>query len=416
MRALILGGGGREHAVAWKFSRSRRISGLFVGPGNVGTEGLAEALDLNPDDPASVVAACRDNRVNLVFVGPEAPLAAGVVDELRAAGIPAVGPDKRAAQLESSKAFSKAFMARNQVPTAAFEVCGDANELSACLKRRSGRIVVKKSGLASGKGVYDGEDRRVVEAAAFEALRDGPVVVEEFLEGFEVSVFVISDGVGFRVLPACADYKKAGDGGTGPNTGGMGAVCPVPWLSAEVWAGIIRDIVEPTFRGLRAEELAYKGVVYIGVIVTADGPRVLEYNVRFGDPETQALLPLLRCDFGDLCAAIVDGTLDSFPVELSQRHSVGVVVAAGGYPGSYDTGHAVEFGELPRSEEGAVFHGSTYRDSDGVVRTGGGRCFTAVGVGESLLEARNLAYRWAQSIRFPGAWYRSDVGGRIFGN
>ena len=424
MRVLVLGSGAREHAVAWKFSRSRRISGLFVAPGNAGTDQLGTNIPVDPMDADAVIAACRENRINLAFVGPEGPLAAGLVDRLAAQGIQTIGPPAAAAQLESSKAFSKDFMWRHGVPTAHYSVCTTEAEVDRTIDEAGGALVVKMSGLASGKGVFDSGSTESLRKAAHHSLREGPVVIEERLEGFEVSVFALLDGSSFRLLLPCSDYKKAGEGGTGPNTGGMGAVCPVPWLGPEDEERIRRTIVEPTVGGLRQEGLMYTGVLYFGIMVCADGPKLLEYNVRFGDPETQVLLPLIRSDMGDVCAAMAEGAISDFPLELSERCALGVVIAAAGYPGEYQKGVPVTLEGAPSTStppqgmhpaNELIFHASTVVDDNGTVLTGGGRCFTVVGLGDSLLDARRRAYNAALTVTFDGAWHRGDIGDRVFG-
>lgn len=416
MRVLILGNGAREHALAWRFSKSKRIAGLYVAPGNAGTATLAENLPgLSPVDVPAVLAACEEHRISLVFVGPEDPLAAGLVDALVENGIPTVGPHRAAARLESSKAFAKDFMARHGIPTAESRTFQSFEELRAYVESSSVRLVVKKSGLAAGKGVFDSDNRDALLTFAEAMIGEDEVVVEEHLSGYEVSIFVLTDGEGYLTLPPCADYKKAGVGNTGPNTGGMGAVCPVPWLEPDTATKIQSEVVEPSVRGLAEEGLSYKGVLYIGLMVTDSGPKVLEYNVRLGDPESQVLLPLIRSDFGNLTTAIVEGNLSSFPLSISDGFAMGVVVAAAGYPGEYPKGLPVYGLPVPQEQEGIVFHAATGRDEDGTIITGGGRCFTAVGAGSGLLEARSRAYRLANQIAFEGAWFRPDIGNRIFG-
>ena len=416
MKILVVGNGAREHALVWKFARSNRISGLFAAPGNAGTAGLAENLpDVSPSDVEAIARAAADARVDAVFVGPEAPLAAGLVDALAEAGIAAIGPPAKAAELESSKAKSKAFMDAYGIPTAAFRTFTDADELERYVNDSDRRLVVKKSGLAAGKGVVESEEQaRLVEAGrAF--LADGDsVVVEERLNGFEVSIFGISDGTDHVLLPPATDYKKAGAGGSGPNTGGMGSLSPVPWLTPDDLEQIRTTIVEPTYAGLRDAGLSYRGVLYFGIMVTDAGPMVLEYNVRFGDPETQVVLPLLESDFANLCDAVLHDAIGSFPVRVSDQTALGVVVAAPGYPSDYPRDLPVAPLPVPPEHEALVFHAST-TVRDGQVRTGGGRCFTVVGVGPEILTARTRAYTAAKNVAFPGSWFRPDIGGRIFG-
>jgi phosphoribosylamine--glycine ligase len=415
VKALVVGNGGREHALVWKFARSNRITDLYALPGNGGTSSYATNIDIDPTDLVAVRDAAVERTVDVVFVGPEVPLALGLVDTLADAGIAAIGPHREAAQLESSKAFSKQFMHQNQIPTAAFESFTDASACSNYVSRSNSRLVVKKSGLAAGKGVFESDDKDALIAFAEQVIGAGDeVVVEEHLSGFEVSVFALCDGSSYALLPACTDYKKAGVGSTGPNTGGMGAICPVPWLEADVEKQIRSRIVEPTFRGLAESNLMYRGVVYFGVMVTEAGPYLLEYNVRFGDPEAQVLLPLIRNDFTDICVAMIRGTLDQLTLAVTGDSSLGVVIAAPGYPSSYPKGLPVDPLPNPTEDEAFVFHASTAWENDALV-TGGGRCFTVVGLGQELLQARARAYQTARDVTFPGSWMRQDIGGRIFG-
>lgn len=413
MKVLILGNGAREHALAWKFSTSRRLSGLFVAPGNAGTAAVGTNLpDVDPHDGGGVVAACRRHGVDLVFVGAEAYLEAGVADALQAAGIAVIGPDRHRAQLESSKTFSKDFMVRHGLPTAAAREFTDPAAYRAHLQTMTGKIVVKKSGLAAGKGVLETDDPAEALAFGLEILKTDKLLVEEFLTGFEISVFVLSDGKDYVVLPPTADFKKAREGDLGPNTGGMGAICPVPRVDAALWKRVLDETVTPSMKALNQDGLNYKGVLFIGLMITAQGPQILEYNVRFGDPETQSLLTLIDSDFGDLVQAMADGTLAEYRLELSQRWALGVVVAAPGYPGDYPKGLGVSSLPSPRNGSFRLFHAATAGASGSVI-TGGGRCFTAVGVAESLGEARRLAYEGAAQVQFPGAWYRKDIGDKF---
>ncbi|WP_455381666.1 phosphoribosylamine--glycine ligase [Salinispira pacifica] len=417
MRILVIGSGAREHAITWKFARSKRTSGLFVAPGNAGTEDIASNLpDLDPSNSDKVARFCHDNRIDLVFVGPEEPLAAGMVDHLAESGISAFGPDSRAARLESSKSFAKQFMNANGIPTAGAREFSDFAECRSYLESQPHRVVLKKSGLAAGKGVLESTDRAQMLSFANEVLRNDTLLVEEYLSGFEVSIFALCDGNDYLLLPPCADYKKAGEGATGPNTGGLGSVCPVPWLDPAMVTRIQTEVVEPTFRGLREASLLYRGVLYFGLMITDDGPRLLEYNVRFGDPETQVLLPLIKSDMGNLSEAVVAGKLSEFPLNISDQCALGVVVASRGYPGSYKKGIKVEPIPQTSEKERLIFHASTQHDRSGGLRTGGGRCFTAVGIGSELLQARIEAYAAAQLVRFEGAWFRPDIGAKIFGN
>ncbi len=415
MKVLVLGSGGREHALAWKFSKSRLISGLYVAPGNAGTEEIAENLvGLNALDCDAVVATCRDKKIDVVFVGPEEPLAAGLVDRLNEEKIPAFGPHAQAAMLESSKAFAKKFMASHGIPTAQSREFASFPEFEAHMKTRRTRAVVKKSGLAAGKGVLDSDNRDEQLKFGRSVLKTDRLVVEDYLSGTELSLFALCDGVDHLLLPVAADFKKAHDNDLGKNTGGMGAVCPVPSVEARVLEGITREIVEPTFKGLAEQGLAYRGVLYFGLMQTADGPRLLEYNVRFGDPETQVLLPLIESDFGNLVEAVVQGRLKDFPLHLSNNSALGVVVASKGYPDSYKTGIPVRSLPTPHESEGMVFHAGTRLGGDGQIVTAGGRCFTVVGIGPNLLTADMRAYDAVSKVQFDGAWSRKDIGKKFF--
>lgn len=416
MRALILGQGAREHALTWKFSRSFRISGLYCAPGNAGTAELATNLpDISETDSGALIQACKREGIDIVFVGGETPLAAGVVDALQEARIAAIGANAAAAQLEASKAISKTFMRRHGVTTAKAETFSEAKPFEEYIRAVKKPVVIKKSGLAAGKGVLETDDKDEMIAFGRETLQDDHVLVEERLSGYEISVFALTDTKSYTLLPPCADYKKAGEGGTGPNTGGMGAICPVPWVNHEVMDEVRRRVVDPTFAGLELDGLQFTGILYFGLMITAEGPKLLEYNVRFGDPEAQVLLPLIKSDFGNLCEAMVEGKLAEFPLELSKKTALGVVLASAGYPGPYR--HGIPVDELPANDrkEVMVFHAATVPDGERVL-TGGGRCFTVVGIGHELLEARSTAYSAVKRVKFEGAWWRPDIGGTIFGH
>ena len=415
MKVLIVGSGAREHTLAWKFSRSKRISGLFIAPGNAGTGELGDNLpDVDPSDPEAITAAALAHGVTHVIIGPEVPLAAGAVDHLRKAGIQAVGPDSSSARLESSKQFSKAFMRRNKIPSAESVEITSISGLKKELAARKGKVVLKKSGLAAGKGVLESEDPSELAYFAEWVLKEDSLILEEFLTGYEISVFALLDGSSYRLLPPCADFKKAGVGDSGPNTGGMGSICPVPTVSGSMMQEIERLVVVPTMEGLKSEGLMYTGVLYFGLMMTEDGPKVLEYNVRFGDPEAQVLLPLIENDFGNLIDAMCGGTLRDFPLRVSELSCLGVVIASEGYPGEYPTGVPVTSLPAPPERESIIFHAATLHNGSGEITTGGGRCFTVVGFGSSLLSARSRAYATAPGVRFSGAWYRPDIGNKFF--
>ncbi|MBN2050879.1 MAG: phosphoribosylamine--glycine ligase [Spirochaetales bacterium] len=414
MRVLVLGSGAREHAVTWKFSKSHRISGLYIAPGNAGTDELGENLpEVDPENAIQVEEVCRDKNINLVFIGPEAPLAAGVADVLRKKGIAVFGPGAKAAELEASKVFSKNFMLRHAIPTAAAETVKSLAELENHLEHLKGRVVLKQNGLAAGKGVFESSDREALYSFGKKVLEKDSLLAEEFLQGYEISIFCLTDGKDYVVLPTCADFKKAGSGDSGPNTGGMGAICPVPGVGSSLLETVHKKIIAPTFRGMQEENLMYSGVLYFGLMVTDQGPRLLEYNVRFGDPETQVLIPLLESDFGNLTEAACIGRLKDFPLQVSSNYALGVVVASQGYPEAYAKDIPVKPIPIFPEQDALVFHASTHRKGETVL-TGGGRCFTAVGLGPTLLNANVRAYEAVSRISFQGAWFRDDIGKKFF--
>ncbi len=416
MRVLVLGSGAREHALCWKFSKSKRISGLFIAPGNAGTDELGENIpNLDPNDASAIAQFCTLKDINIVFIGPEEPLMNGVADVLSAKGIPVIGPGRDAARLEGSKVFSKQFMVSHTIPTAEAKEFSDRSQFEQYIRSVSGKkVVIKKSGLAAGKGVLESDDTDTLLDFGIGILEDDTLLVEDFLEGYEISIFALTDGKSSCVLPVCADFKKAGDKDTGPNTGGMGAICPVPIVNAEMLERIRREIVDPTFQGLREDKLTYTGVLYFGLMITSDGPKVLEYNVRFGDPEAQVLLPLIKTDFGDLCDAMVNGKLEELGITITDDSALGVVVASPGYPAEYPKGLLVKPIPAFPEKDVVVFHASTRLDESGGILTGGGRCFTVVGIGPNLLNANVRAYKAVPSVQFEGAWSRSDIGQKFF--
>jgi phosphoribosylamine---glycine ligase len=414
MKILVLGSGAREHAIAWMYSKSKRTGGLYIAPGNGGTRNIGTNVDIDPLDFDSIIRLCREKQIQYVFVGPEAPLAAGIVDVLTKEGISAIGPHKQASKLESSKVFSKDFMFKYGIPTAGAKMFSAEADFITYIKSQKNKIVIKKSGLAEGKGVLESDNHDECIAFGKKILEKDSLLVEEFLEGYEVSIFVLTDGIHFLTLPPCSDFKKAYDDDKGPNTGGMGSICPNPWVGTDLKESIRKEIIEPTFKGLEHEKLNYKGVLYFGLMITKDGPKALEYNVRFGDPETQVLLPLLKTDFGDLTESIVKGTLDTIPVSESRQSSVGVVIASKGYPGEYKKGIIVP--EIPKipEKDAIVFHSSTRFDDKDQLVTAGGRCFTVVGLGSDTIEAASKAYNALKYVHFEGAWHRTDIGKKFF--
>ena len=417
MNVLVLGGGGREHAILWALARSPQAPRLFAAPGNPGMEPLATRLDLNPCDPEAVLAAAREHRIDLVAVGPEAPLVAGVADRLREAGIPVFGPGASWARLEGSKVFSKEFMGRHHIPTSSFDRCTDLASCAEALDRRRPPFVVKADGLAAGKGAIELPTREEAEEVCCRLLEDrslgdagSTVVVEDFVEGFEITALAVTDGTAIRLLPLSQDHKRAYDGDRGPNTGGMGAYAPVPWGTEELVARIQREVLEPTLEGLRAEGIPYCGVLYAGLMLAPDGGlSVLEYNVRLGDPEAQEVLPVFGGDWLDLVLHCLRGDLASYPWPKPRGHALGVVLASEGYPEAPRTGDPLEGTEPFDDGTSLVFHAGTGRDQGRLVSRGG-RVLTVVGLGESLEQARDRAYRRLEGIRLEGSFFRTDIG------
>lgn len=412
MRVGVVGSGGREHALAWKLAQDLAPENVFCIPGNGGT---TPNLAVDPADRKALVAACREQGIGLLVVGPEGPLAEGIVDDLAGSGIAVLGPGRAAARLESSKLWAKQFMVRHGVATAPFSSHRAPDPAAARIRELEGRLVVKYDGLAAGKGVFvTGDEEEAAAAVTAVAERYGPgadFIIEERLTGSELSVLAFTDGRDVALLPTSQDHKPVGDGDRGPNTGGMGAFCPVPAVDEVLLGAIRREIVEPTLAGLAAEGLEYRGVLYFGVMVTAAGPRLLEYNVRMGDPETEAVLPALSSSLADLILACLEGTVGRQRPVFRPGYFVDVVLASGGYPGEYRTGFPIT-GLEAAQEECLVFHSGTRRLPDAMVVTSGGRVLNLVGSGESLDEAIAAAYRGAGRIAFEGMFCRTDIGRR----
>jgi phosphoribosylamine--glycine ligase len=420
MRVLIVGGGGREHALAWKCAQSPRVREVLVAPGNAGTaaEPRVRNVALAVDDIAGLVALARSQAVDLTLIGPELPLVAGIVDAFQAAGLRCFGPGARAARLEGSKAFAKEFLQRHGIPTAAYRSFTHADYDGEWVRAQRAPLVVKASGLAAGKGVVIA--RSAVEAdAAARAMFSGRfgdagarIVIEEFLEGEEASFIVMADGTHALPLASAQDHKRRDDGDHGPNTGGMGAYSPAPVVSDAVHARVMREVIMPTLRGLGAEDMPYTGFLYAGLMIDGAGTaRVLEFNCRFGDPETQPILARLRSDLTELCDAALTGTLDAVSAQWDTRAALGVVLAAQGYPETVRQGDPIEGLELAARLPGKVFHSGTRLEA-GRVLTHGGRVLCAVGLGGSVREAQSQAYALIEPIRFEGMQFRRDIGYR----
>ena len=421
MKALVIGGGGREHALAWKLAQSPRVAEVLVAPGNAGTalEPRCRNVAVPAEDVDALVALARREGVGLTIVGPEAPLVLGVVDAFAAAGLRCFGPRQAAAQLEGSKAFTKEFLARHGIPTAAYAKFTRATFDPAWVRAQRPPIVVKADGLAAGKGVVIAQSADEA-IATIEAMFAGSlgsagetVVVEQFLEGEEASFIVMVDGEHVLPLATSQDHKRVGDGDTGPNTGGMGAYSPAPVVTAAVHERAMREVIWPTVRGLAAEGTPYTGFLYAGLMVAPDGtPNVLEFNCRFGDPETQPIMARLESDLVDLCDAVLDGRLDEAEARWDRRAAVGVVLAAGGYPDTPRKGDVIHGLEAAAALPGKVFHAGTRLDAEGRVVTSGGRVLCAVGLGDSVAAAQAQAYALAGCICWDGLQYRKDIGWR----
>lgn len=413
----MLGGGGREHALAWKLAQSPLCDTLWAAPGNPGIAQNADCIDLDASNHAAVVDFCRDNSVGLVVIGPEAPLVDGLADSLRAADIPAFGPSKAAAQLEGSKGFTKDLCERAGIPTARFYRTTSLEEAWGKLKRFDPPFVLKADGLAAGKGVIIAETREDAQHALNDMF-DGKfgsagseVVIEQFLTGEEASFFALTDGQTIVPLGTAQDHKRVGEGDTGPNTGGMGAYSPAPVLTEELQSQVMQEIVEPTVRAMRDEGMPYVGVLYAGLMLTRDGPQLIEYNARFGDPECQVLMMRLESDLVELMLACAQGRLGEVsPPNLSDDFALTVVMAAEGYPGTPKKGGAIDLGEA-EAEGAKVFHAGTKVDGDALVASGG-RVLNVTARGESATEAQQNAYSAVDAIDFQQGFCRRDIGQR----
>ncbi len=421
MNILVIGSGGREHALAWKAAQSPRVENVFVAPGNAGTarEPKLKNVAINVDDIPKLVAFAQENSIHLTIVGPEAPLVIGLVDAFKEAGLRCFGPTQGAAQLEGSKAFTKDFLARHQIPTADYRNFTEIDPALAYIEEKGAPIVIKADGLAAGKGVIVATTQAEAESAVRDMLAGNAfgeaghrVVIEEFLDGEEASFICMVDGSHILPLATSQDHKRVGEGDSGPNTGGMGAYSPAPVVTPEVHERIMKEVIEPTVRGMAEEGNPYLGFLYAGLMIGADGsPKVIEYNCRFGDPETQPILMRLKSDLVDLCDTALDGNLDEASAEWDERAALGVVLAAGGYPGSYAKGEVIHGLEGADSDDSKIFHAGTAEEGGQIV-TAGGRVLCAVGLGKNVSEASRRAYELAAKISWNGMFSRSDIGYR----
>ncbi|MBS0233144.1 MAG: phosphoribosylamine--glycine ligase [Proteobacteria bacterium] len=418
MNVLLLGSGGREHALAWALSASPLLTKLFCAPGNAGIAEVAQCIPLDPANQGAIIEFCRDERIELVVIGPEAPLVAGLGDALGVSGIRYFGPTKSAARLEGSKGFTKDLCRVAGIPTAAYGRFMDLEAAKTYLASQSIPIVIKADGLAAGKGVVIAETRADAQAAV-EACLSGifgaagaEVVIEEFLTGEEASFFALCDGVTALPLASAQDHKRVGEGDTGPNTGGMGAYSPAPVMSAEMTERVMNEIIHPTVREMAARGTPFKGVLFAGLMITATGPKLIEYNVRFGDPETQVLMMRLKSDLLAALLATTDGVLQNFDMRWSDDAALTVVMAAKGYPGTPEKGTEIKGLELAKAVPNVeIFHAGTRRDGDRIVADGG-RVLNVTGRGKTVQEARDAAYAAIAKIDWPGGFYRRDIGWR----
>ncbi len=414
MNILVVGSGAREHAIAWKLRQSTQVDALFVAPGNAGTAVLGTNLPIAATDIPALASAARQHGVDLTIVGPEAPLAEGIVDLFQEQGHPIFGPTKAAAEIEYSKGFAKEFMNRHGIPCAQGMAFDSYTEAQRFIQRREAPIVVKADGLAAGKGVTVAFTRAEAQTALDACMNQrifgesgARVVVEEYLEGHEVSAFAFTDGERISPLVAACDYKRVGDGDQGPNTGGMGSYSPPEFWDSEMAAKVEEKIFRPTVAGMAQEGRPYQGVLYGGLILTRQGVKVIEFNARLGDPETQVILPRLETDLVEIAQAVVDGMLTETRIQWSREACVGVVMAPGGYPGEYATGFSIS-GLDGVSGQALVFHAGT-KFRDGEVVTSGGRALTVVGRAPTLTQARQRAYDAIERVWFQGAFYRRDI-------
>ena len=422
MKLLVVGGGGREHALAWKLKQSRMVTELFCAPGNGGTEGIATSVPISADRIKALKAWARQNRIDFTVVGPEAPLASGIVNEFRAAGLKIFGVNKSAARLESSKVFSKKLLQKYGIPTAKAEVFTDFDKASDYLKNTSYPIVIKADGLAAGKGVYICQDFKEAQKALKVCLGNpvlgqagSSVVIEQYLEGEELSYIGLVDGQIFLPLAPSQDHKRIFEGDRGPNTGGMGAYSPVPWFDASWEERLTGEIIAPLLKGLVQEDIHYRGVLYIGLMISQGQPYVLEFNVRFGDPEIQAILFRLKSDLLPLLMATAQGRLANInrhAIEWDPRPAVCVVMASQGYPDHYEKGFVVEGLNGSEAQDWVVFHAGTMLDK-GKIRTAGGRVLSVVARGSNYEEAIRTAYRGVSTLNWQGAYFRKDIGYRV---
>ncbi len=420
MKVLIVGGGGREHALAWKISQSPLLTKLYAAPGNAGIAKMAEAFPVQADDIEKLVEIAKKNQIDLTVVGPESPLVAGIVDRFQKEGLKIFGPSKAAALLEGSKSFAKDLMMKFGVPTAPYEVFGHINEAKHYVIETEMPIVIKADGLAQGKGVMICDSSQAAVSALTQIMAEGvfgqagqKVVIESLLEGEELSILALTDGEKIIPLASSQDHKRAYDNDHGPNTGGMGAYSPCPFISEEKFKEIVDLTIRPMIQGMKVAGTPYRGLLYAGIMLTKNGPYVLEYNCRFGDPEAQAVIPRMKSDLLPVLAEIASGSLQTTALEWREKACLAIVLASGGYPGFYHKGFPIQGIEsLSKHEDVFVFHAGTELGPKGDVQTSGGRVLSMVALGENLRAAHDRAYSLIGQIRFEGMTYRRDIGRR----
>jgi phosphoribosylamine--glycine ligase len=416
MNVLLIGNGGREHAIAWKLAQSKELDKLYIAPGNPGTSQCGQNVSIRTDDIDRLVTFARQNKVGLVVVGPEDPLAAGAVDAFESAGIKAFGPTAAAAQLEADKVFAKQLMRSGSIPTAEGRTFDRFNDAKAYIASRDQPVVVKAAGLAKGKGVFVCDDPADGILAAEKIMCDkifgsagDKIIVEDKLIGEETSILAFVDGRNIYVMESSQDHKPIGDGDTGPNTGGMGAYSPAPIVTEELMNQITREILVSVIDSMNRNGTPYKGVLYAGLMITPAGPKVLEFNVRFGDPETQPILVRLKSDLLQVCLAVCDGTLEDVTLQWDERPAVCVVMASGGYPGDYQKGKKITgLAEAEQLKDVIVFHAGT-KNKDGDIVTDGGRVLGVTALGQTIADAKARAYQAVERIKYEGAYYRRDI-------
>jgi len=419
MKVLVIGGGGREHALAWKLGQSQQVTEIYCAPGNTGMAQVAECVPISATDIEKLTAFAVEYHIDLTVVGPEAALCAGIADAFRVRGLPIFGPTRKAAQLEGSKAFSKRFLLKHGIPTAAAEIFDDVRQARQFVRKQGVPVVIKADGLAAGKGVVVARTVHEAELAVNNMMlkrmfgdAGAQIVVEECLEGEEASVMAFVDGELFKLLASARDYKRVFDGDCGPNTGGMGAFSPVPAADGETDRNI-HEIFSRTFAGLKAEGIEYHGVLYAGLMMTGAGPKVLEFNCRFGDPETQTIVPRMDFDLVEAALAVINGSLGNVELKWKPEAAVCVVMAAGGYPGPFERGKVIEgLKEAAELANVTVFHAGTSRNAEGRIVTDGGRVLGVAALGYDVDDAGHRAYNGVERIHFDGAHYRRDIGAR----